>query len=71
MAQPINKAYEGKGAVAGNINPDPEQNTIDELGNQAGLNVSAGEAVDVKARLDERDEKRWELNPDSAQAEFD
>lgn len=63
-----NDAYDGKGAIAGNINPDPEQDTVEELATQAGLDLPEGEAIDTRSRLQKRDEERWELNPDSAQA---
>ncbi|MGF1521188.1 MAG: DUF6335 family protein [Leptolyngbyaceae cyanobacterium] len=62
-----NDAYDGKGASAGGINPDPEQDTVEELATQAGLNLSEGEIVDTQSKLQARDENRWELDPDSAQ----
>ncbi len=61
------QAVDGKSAFAGNTEPNPEQDTVDALGNQAGIEPKAGEPVAIKETLDERDESRWELNPDSAQ----
>ncbi|MEO1295190.1 MAG: DUF6335 family protein [Cyanobacteria bacterium J06636_16] len=63
-----NDAYDGKGAVAGNISSDPEQDTVDELTAQAGLDLSEGEAVGTQSKLQERDANRWELDPDSKQS---
>ena len=70
MTTSKNNAYDGKGAVAGKANSDLEQATIDDVTAQAGLDLSAGEVVDTQAKLRARDEDRWELNPDSTQAEL-
>ena len=60
------QAVDGKGAFAGSPEPNPELDVIDTLTAKAGVSAAAGEAVDIKATLDERDENRWELSPESA-----
>ena len=69
MTHGKNSAYDGKGAVAGNATPLPERDNADSLGQQAGVELAEEEAIATKEKLDQRDEKRWELNADSAQSE--
>ena len=69
MTHGKNFAYDGKGAVAGNANPLPERDNADSLGQRTGIELADEEAIDIKEKLDQRDEKRWELNADSAQSE--
>ena len=59
------QAVDGQGAFAGNAEPNPEQVTADAVAAKAGVDLKPGEATDIKRILDERDEKRWELDPDS------
>ena len=59
------QAVDGQGAFAGNAEPNPEQVTVDAVAAKAGVELKPGEATDIKRILDERDEKRWELDPDS------
>lgn len=66
---PKQQSVDGRGAFAGNIEPNPEQDTVDAVAAQAGVDLSPGDATDVKRILDERDENRWELDPDSAQSQ--
>lgn len=63
---PKQQAVDGQGAFAGNAEPNPEQDTVDTLMSQAGVDPAPGKAVDIKRTLDERDENRWELDPNSA-----
>ena len=66
---PKQQSVDGRGAFAGNIEPNPEQDTVDAVAAQAGVDLAPGDATDVKRILDERDENRWELDPDSAQSQ--
>ncbi|MBE9079023.1 hypothetical protein IQ241_17255 [Romeria aff. gracilis LEGE 07310] len=66
-SQPKQQAVDGQSAYAGNPNPTPDHNSIDMLSEQAGLDMSAGEDLQVKEKLDERDDDRWELDPGSAE----
>ena len=60
------KAVDGQGAFAGNAEPNPDRGTVDAMAAKAGVKLSPGEPADIKRILDERDENRWELDPDSA-----
>ncbi|MGD1857805.1 MAG: DUF6335 family protein [Leptolyngbyaceae cyanobacterium] len=63
---PKQQSVDGQGAFAGNAEPNPEQDTVDAVTQQAGVDTAPGQATDLKRVLDERDENRWELDPDSA-----
>jgi len=45
----------------------PEQNIIDELAADVGIERADKMSLNVKSMLDERDENRWELDPESAE----
>ena len=62
---PQNQSVDGKGADAGTPNPEPQKNTIDQLGENAGLNLEPDDPVNSKEKLDQRDSNRWELDPAS------
>lgn len=64
---PKQKATDGQGAFAGNLEPTPDRDTISSLAKAVGVEIPAGEPVRTKSVLDERDDNRWELDPDSAQ----
>lgn len=66
---PKQQAVDGQGAFAGNAEPNPEQDTVDAVAARAGVPLSAGQPTDFKGVLDQRDEKRWELDPESADSE--
>lgn len=66
---PKQQAVDGQGAFAGNAEPSPEQDTVDAVAAKAGVDLAPGQPTDVKRILDERDENRWELDPDSAQSQ--
>jgi hypothetical protein len=53
--------------------PTPDQDIVDNLGAAAGLSYRDDEPLDSDRKILDRDRKRWELNPASAeeQAEFD
>lgn len=65
MTDPKMNAYDQKSAAAGEISSEPELNTVDQIATEAGVELPAGATVGIKSRLQERDENRWELNPDS------
>lgn len=53
------QAVDANGAVAGNIEPDPEMNTVDELGDRAGLDMMPeGKELNIKEELEQRDRER-------------
>jgi hypothetical protein len=51
------------------MNPTPDQDVVDELGQAAGLTYEDDEPLHTGDKLEKRDKKRWELNPESAEEE--
>jgi hypothetical protein len=60
------QATDLNGAKAGDLEPRPEH-SIDNIAAEAGVEMSEGEALHTQATLEQRDQERWELDPDSAQ----
>lgn len=65
-SHPKESAPDGKGAVAGTPEALPEQTTVESVADAEGLGHRPGEAIHLKEKLDERDDRRWELDADSA-----
>lgn len=63
---PKQQSTDGKGAFAGSPEPNPEQDTVDAVAAKVGVDLAPGQPTDIKRILDERDENRWELDPESA-----
>ena len=59
-------AVDGKGAYAGNKWTEPTDMGVDKMGDEAGLDVQPEEPLSVAEDLSKRDEKRYELDPNSA-----
>lgn len=55
----------GEESVGGST-PTPDQDNIDEIGEAAGLTYQDDEPLNSDKKILERDRKRWELNPASA-----
>lgn len=55
----------GEEAVGGQT-PTPAQNDVDPLGRAVGIELSDSEPLPTTEKLEERDDSRWELDPDSA-----
>lgn len=55
--------------TVGGTTPTPDQDVVDELGEAVGLTYEDDEPLDTDNKLAERDRKRWELNPESAEEE--
>jgi hypothetical protein len=53
----------------GGMNPTPDQDIVDELGEAAGLTYRDDEELDSDKKVLDRDRHRWELDPDSAEDE--
>lgn len=66
---PKQQAADGQGAFAGNAEPKPEQDTVDAVAANAVVSLAPGQTTGIKRILDERDENRWELDPDSARSQ--
>ncbi|MFP4297518.1 MAG: DUF6335 family protein [Spirulinaceae cyanobacterium] len=56
----------GEEAVGGTT-PTPAQNNVDELGEDMGVELKDSEAVQMTAKLENRDDQRWLLDPNSAE----
>ncbi len=59
----------GEESVGGS-NPTPDQDVVDELGKAVGLTYKDDEPLATTEKLTERDEHRWELEPESSE-DFD
>ena len=51
--------------TVGGSSPTPDQDTVEDLGQAAGLSYRDGEPLDYDAKVLDRDRKRWELDPAS------
>ncbi len=56
----------GDEAVGGTV-ATPDQNIVDELGSAVGLEMNEGSSLRTNDILEERDDRRWELEPSSAE----
>lgn len=56
----------GDEAIGGTA-PTPDQDVVDEIGAAAGVPIPDEQPIQVRDRLEARDEERWELDPDSAE----
>ncbi len=57
----------GEEAVGGTT-PTPGQNVVSELGEAVGMTYPDRQPVAGVEKMQERDDKRWELDPDSSDA---
>lgn len=55
--------------TVGGMNPTPDQDVVDELGEAVGLTYEDDEPLHTGEKLEERDKQRWELNPESVEEE--
>lgn len=53
----------------GGTTPTPDQDVVDELGSALGISYEPDEPLHTGEKLEQRDQKRWELDPDSAETE--
>jgi hypothetical protein len=53
--------------TVGGSNPTPDQNVVDDLGRAAGITYSDTEPLRPDEKVAVRDEKRWEVDPASAE----
>jgi hypothetical protein len=58
-------SYDGKGAVGGKQEPNPEKVDINAI-SAHGVEPVPEEPIATKSTLEQRDADRWELNPDSS-----
>ncbi len=53
--------------TVGGSAPTPDQDVVDELGEAVGLTYEDNEPLHTTEKLDERDRRRWELDPASSE----
>jgi Family of unknown function (DUF6335) len=60
------QASVGEETVGGST-PTPDQDIVDEIGRAVGVDYQDGEPLDPEAKIERRDENRWELHPASSE----
>ena len=60
----------GEESVGGSV-PTPDQDNVDELGEGAGITYQDDEPLNSDRKILDRDRRRWELNPASADDQDD
>lgn len=60
------QAAVGEETVGGST-PTPDQDIVDEIGRAVGVNYEDSEPLDPEAKIERRDENRWELHPASSE----
>lgn len=53
--------------TVGGTTPTPDQNVVDELGAAVGIETDDKSFLRTNERLEERDDRRWELDPKSSE----
>lgn len=53
--------------TVGGSSPTPDQDVVDELGQAVGLTYEDNEPLHTTEKVEERDRKRWELDPASSE----
>jgi len=53
--------------TVGGSSPTPDQDVVDELGEAVGLVYEENEPLHSTEKIEERDRKRWELDPASSE----
>jgi hypothetical protein len=53
--------------TVGGSSPTPDQDVVDELGAAVGLTYEDNEPLHTTEKVEERDRKRWELDPASSE----
>jgi hypothetical protein len=53
--------------TAGGMAPTPDQDNVDDIGEAYGISYADDEPLRTGEKLEKRDEKRWQLNPESAE----
>ncbi|MBI4887962.1 MAG: hypothetical protein HY824_12785, partial [Acidobacteria bacterium] len=60
-------AYAVGDEAPGGDNPTPDQDIVDDIGKAVGVQYEDNEELKGEAKIAERDRKRWELDPASAE----
>ena len=59
-------AYATGDEAPGGDNPTPDQDIVDEIGKALGVQYEDNEELKGEKKISDRDKKRWELDPASA-----
>jgi hypothetical protein len=60
-------AYFSGDEAPGGDNPTPDQEVVDDIGSALGVSYHDNEELRSSEKLAERDKRRWELDPASAE----
>jgi hypothetical protein len=60
-------AYSSGEEAPGGDNPTPDQQRVDDIGRALGVEYQDNEELRSVDKIDQRDKKRWELDPASAE----
>ena len=60
-------AYSTGDEAPGGDNPTPDQDVVDDIGRAMGVQYEDNEELKGDAKIADRDRKRWELDPASAE----
>jgi hypothetical protein len=63
----IENAYFSGDEAPGGDNPTPDQDIVDQIGRAVGVEYQDSEELRAAAKVADRDKKRWELDPASAE----
>jgi hypothetical protein len=63
----VESAYFSGDEAPGGDNPTPDQDIVDDIGKALGVEYQDNEELRASDKVAERDRKRWELDPASAE----
>ena len=63
----VENAYFSGDEAPGGDNPTPDQDIVDDIGKALGVEYHDNEELRASDKVAERDRKRWELDPASAE----
>lgn len=61
------EAYSSGDEAPGGDNPTPDQGVVDDIGKSLGVEYEDNEELKGSPKIDQRDTKRWELDPASSE----
>jgi hypothetical protein len=63
----LEQAYFSGDEAPGGDNPTPDQDVVDDIGKALGVEYQDNEELRASDKVADRDKKRWELDPASAE----
>lgn len=61
------EAYSSGDEAPGGDNPTPDESVVDDIGRSLGIEYDDNEELKGSPKIDQRDAKRWELDPASSE----